>query len=277
MAIPNMIMNTGVEIPQIGFGLWRNTDKQECIDSIKFALDAGYRHIDGAQVYDNEEFLGEAIKNSGMDRSELFITTKIASNPTGINHQSPDKLLPSFEESLKKLQTDYVDLLLLHFPAPETRQAAWPIMEEIKNSGKAKAIGVSNYMVNHLEQLLGECNIKPAINQVELSVVLQMPELVEFCNLHDIIVQAYTPLAEGDFFDDPTLKEVAKKYNKSVPQIMLRWCIDYGVLPLTKSVNKNRIEENIDIFDFQLDSEDMKKLKELDQNYRTNWDPTKVA
>lgn len=275
MDIPSLKMNTGAQIPQIGFGLWRNGDKQECIDSINYALKAGYTHFDDAQVYDNEEYLGEAIKASGVERSTLFITTKIASN-THNNKQSEDKLLPSFEESLQKLQMDYVDLLLLHFPATETRKAAWPIMEKIYESGQAKSIGVSNYTVRHLEELLAECKVTPAVNQVELSVVLQQPELVEYCKAKDIVVEAYTPLAEGDFFDDPTLVEIAKKHNKSVPQIMLRWCIDYGVVALTKSVHKDRIEDNINIFDFELDSGDMAKLKALDQDHRTNWDPTNV-
>jgi methylglyoxal/glyoxal reductase len=276
MNIPNLKMNTGAQMPQIGFGLWRNNNEKECIDSVKFALDAGYRHFDCAQVYDNEEQLGEAIKQSGRNRAELFITTKIASNRNGNSNQPKERLEPSFEESLTKLQMEYVDLLLLHFPLPGLRQKAWPIMEEIYNSGKAKAIGVSNYTVRHLEELLSTCKVKPAVNQVELSVVLQQPELVDYCKANDIIVQAYTPLAEGHFFNDPTLQEIAQKHSKSVPQIMLRWCIDYGVVALTKSVSDERIKQNIDIFDFALDADDMKKLKALDQDHRTNWDPTNV-
>jgi len=276
MTVPNLKLNTGAEIPQIGFGLWRNTKGQECKQSVKHALEAGFRHFDDAQVYDNEEYLGEALKDSDVKREDLFITTKIASN-TFNNKQSKDKLLPSFEKSLQKLQMDYVDLLLLHFPRPETRREAWPIMEEINKSGRAKAIGVSNYTVKHLKELLAECSVRPAVNQVELSVGLQQSELVDYCKAEGIIVEAYTPLAEGYFFKDPTLVEIAKKHGKSVPQIMLRWCIDYGTVPLTKSVHADRIKSNIDIFDFKLDEQDMKKLKTLDQNYRNNWDPTNVA
>jgi methylglyoxal/glyoxal reductase len=275
MAIPSLKMNTGAQIPQIGFGLWRNKDKKDCIDSIKYALAAGYTHFDDAQVYDNEEYLGEALKEADIEREKLFITTKIASN-TFSNKQSKRKLMPSFEESLQKLQMDYVDLLLLHFPRPETRRQAWPIMEDIYKSGRSKAIGVSNYTVRHLKELLSDCQVRPAVNQVELSVVLQQPELVDYCKAEGIIVEAYTPLAEGHFFDDPTLKQIAKKHDKSVPQIMLRWCIDYGVVALTKSVHQDRIKDNIDIFDFKLDQEDMANLKKLDQNHRTNWDPTNV-
>jgi diketogulonate reductase-like aldo/keto reductase len=275
MAVPSLKMNTGAQMPQIGFGLWRNGDKDECVNSVLYALEAGYRHFDDAQVYENEEYLGEAIKKSGYDRSKLFITTKIASN-THNNMQGKENLLSSFEESLQKLQMDYVDLLLLHFPRPETRREAWPIMEEIYTSGKAKSIGVSNYTVHHLEELLKDCKVKPAVNQVELSVVLQQPELVDYCKANDIIVQAYTPLAEGHFFDDQTLKSIAEKHGKSVPQIMLRWCIDSGVVALTKSTHEDRIKQNIDIFDFKLDAEDIAKLKKLDQNHRTNWDPTDI-
>jgi len=272
MAVPNLKLNTGAEIPQIGFGLWRNDNKQECVDSVKFALATGYRHFDDAQAYSNEEYLGEALKGSDFKREDIFITTKIWNA-----NQAADKLKPSFEQSLAKLQMDYVDLLLLHFPVTETRRAAWLLMEQIYESGAAKAIGVSNYMINHLEELLADCKVRPAVNQVELSVVLQQPELVNYCKQQGIIVEAYTPLAEGHFFDDPTLKQIAKKHGKSVPQVMLRWCIDYGVVALTKSTHEDRIKTNIDIFDFALDAQDMRKLKTLDQNYRTNWDPTNVA
>jgi diketogulonate reductase-like aldo/keto reductase len=270
MAVPNLKLNTGASIPQVGFGLWRNRDKHECIDSVNFALAAGYRHFDTAQIYGNEQYLGEAPKDSDVKREELFITTKIwTDNMWG------DDVIPTFEESLKKLQMEYVDLLLLHFPVTELRDTAWRRLEEIHATGKAKAIGVSNYTIKHLEQMK-KCKIQPAVNQVELSVALQQPELVDYCKAEGIVVEAYTPLAEGYFFDEPTLKEIAKKHGKSVPQIMLRWCIDYGTLPLTKSVHADRIKSNIDIFDFKLDEQDMQKLKALDQNHRTNWDPTNV-
>jgi len=271
MKIPELKLNTGAKIPQIGFGLWRNENKKECIDSVHFALKAGYTHFDDAQVYDNEEFLGEALSEADVKREELFITTKI-----WIKNFGSKRTPKSFETSLEKLQMEYVDLLLLHFPVSLLRGKAWKALEEIHTVGQAKAIGVSNYTVRHLEELLADCKIKPAVNQVEMSVVLQQPELVDYCKANSIIVQAYTPLAEGHFFDDPTLKAIAKKHGKSVPQIMLRWCIDYGVVALTKSTHEKRIKDNIDIFDFKLDEDDMKKLKGLDQDHRTNWDPTNV-
>lgn len=271
MNIPDIKLNSGAKIPQIGFGLWRNGDKKECIDSVHFALKAGYTHFDDAQVYGNEEFLGEALKKAGVVRSEVFVTTKI-----WIKNFGTKRTPKSFETSLEKLQMEHVDLLLLHFPVSLLRGKAWKALEEIHATGQAKAIGVSNYTVKHLEELLKQCKIKPAVNQVELSVVLQQPELVDYCKRNGIIVQAYTPLAEGHFFDDPVLKQIAKKHGKSVPQIMLRWCIDYGVVVLTKSVHEKRIKGNINIFDFELDADDMKKMKALDHNHRTNWDPTNV-
>ncbi|MDB5161137.1 MAG: putative reductase [Candidatus Saccharibacteria bacterium] len=271
MKIPELKLNTGAKIPQIGFGLWQNTDEQECKSAVKWALEAGFRHFDTAQIYGNEQFLGDALKESGVPREELFITTKIWND-----NMIGTRLIPSFEESLKKLQMDYVDLLLLHFPVTERRDGAWRKMEQIYSSGKAKAIGVSNYTLKHLKEMPGQFNVTPAANQVEMSVVLQQPELVEYCKANGIVVEAYTPLVEGQFFDDPILKEIAQKHGKSVPQIMLRWCIDYGVVALTKSTHKDRIQQNIDIFDFKLDEEDMKKLKALDKGYRVNWNPTNV-
>lgn len=275
MAVPNLKMNNGQTIPQIGLGLWLVKDEQECAYAVHWALETGYTHFDSAQVYENEQYLGEALKSNAIKRDDLFITTKIASNSNG-NNQQKSKLMPSFEESLKKLQMDYVDLLLLHFPRPETRHDAWPIMEEIYKSGKAKSIGVSNYTVKHLKELLADCKIKPAVNQVELHVFLQQPELVEYCKTNGIIVEAYSPLAHAQKMDHPILDKIAKKYGKTNAQVMLRWCIDYGTVTLPKSTHKERIEENIDIFDFRLTKDDMAELAKLDSNLRTAWDPSDV-
>jgi diketogulonate reductase-like aldo/keto reductase len=183
----------------------------------------------------------------------------------------------AFEASLKNLQMDYVDLLLLHFPVTELRRPAWQRMEEIAAAGKAKSIGVSNYTVKHLEELLRECSVKPAVNQVELHVYLQQPELLEFCAAHDIIVEAYSPLAHGHDIHNPVLEGVAKKHGKTSAQVMLRWCLEKGTVPLPKSVHEERIKENSNVFDFSLDAADMASLAKLDKNYRTAWDPTHVA
>ena len=187
------------------------------------------------------------------------------------------EVIPSFRESLKKLQMDYVDLLLLHFPVTECRDMSWRRLEEIYKAGEAKAIGVSNYTVKHLQQMKAKFTVTPAVNQVEMSIALQQPELVEYCRKEGIIVEAYTPLAEGVFLKNPIIEQIAKKYDKTTAQVMLRWCIDYGVVVLTKSSNKERIKENFDIFDFKLDNSDMSKLRTLDSGFRTNWDPTYIA
>ena len=265
-------LNNGTAIPNIGFGTWRIRDQAECITAVKAALKAGYRHIDTAQIYGNEAFIGKALKNSDVKRSDLFITTKIYND----NMWWTD-LIPSFDQSLKNLKTEYIDLLLLHFPVTELRRPAWRLMEQLTQSGRAKAIGVSNYTIKHLEELLKESSIKPAVNQVELHVYLQQPELVAFCQKHDILVEAYSPLAHGYGLDNPTLIEIGKQYGKSPAQVMIRWCLEQGTVPLPKSALPTHIKENIDVFDFALSKADLQKIRKLEQDYRTCWDPTHVA
>src|SRR3990167_5144211 len=244
MNVPNIKLNNGKKIPQVGLGLWLNQNKDECKKSVKEALEAGYRHFDTAQIYENEEFVGEALKESGVDRKELFITTKIWND--NLWWEGFDE---SFDESLKKLQTDYVDLLLIHFPVTEDRRPAWHKMEEKFKAGKAKSIGVSNYTVTHLEELLRECTVKPAVNQVELHVFLQQPELVQYCRDNGIVVEAYSPLAHGYGINDPVLAQIAKKHDKTSAQIMIRWCIELGLIPLPKSTHPERIQQNFEVFD----------------------------
>lgn len=268
---PTVKLNTGREIPQVGLGLWLNKDEQQCKESVAAALKVGYRHFDTAQIYKNEQFLGAALAESSVNRSELFITTKIWNDNFWW-----DDLLLSLDESLEKLRTDYVDLLLLHFPVTETRGPAWRRMEEACNAGKAKAIGVSNYTVKHLEELLRECSVKPAVNQVELHVFLQQPELIEYCQSNGIVVEAYSPLAHGHGLDDESLLAIAKKHGKTTAQIMLHWCIEQGLVVLPKSTHEKRIKENIELFDFKLDDEDLDRIKKLNKNFRTCWDPTNV-
>ncbi len=272
MVVPSIELNNSIMIPQLGFGTWMIKDEQECIDSVKSALEAGYRHFDTAQIYGNESFVGEALKSSHIERSELFITTKIWNE-----NQFWDDLIPSLEDSLKNLQTEYVDLLLLHFPVTELRRPAWRRMEDLYRQGKAKSIGVSNYTVKHLEELLSECKVKPVVNQVELHVFLQQPELVEFCNKNQIILEAYSPLAHGYKMSDTVIDKIAQKYGKSYTQIMIRWCLEQGFVVLPKSVHANRIKENIAVFDFELDEDDKNNLKNLNEGLRTCWDPTNVA
>ena len=273
--LPALKMNNGQTVPQIGFGMWKILPGFTARKSVGFALEAGYRHFDTAQVYHNEQHLGKAILESGVRRQDVFITTKIASGSI-MHNLSVEKLIPSFQDSLNNLQTDYVDLLLIHFPASDTRRQAWPEVEKIYKSGRAKSIGVSNYTVRHLEELLSQCKIKPAVNQVELHVYLQQPELLDYCQKQGIVVEAYSPLAHGKKMDNPVLEKIAAKHNKSIAQIMIRWCIDVGTIPLPKSTHDYRMKQNIDVFDFKLDTEDLGNIVKLNENLRTCWDPTDV-
>ena len=257
------------QIPRLGLGLWKMKDEQECRQAVAWALELGYRHFDTAQLYGNETYLGATLRESDVPREDVFVTTKIR-----VDNFLPGKLMHSFDKSLENLQTEYVDLLLLHFPVPLLRGKAWRKLEEIHTSGRAKSIGVSNYTVRHLEHLLHECSVRPVVNQIELHVFLQQPDLVKYCQDQGIVVEAYSPLAHANGMDNPVLQEIAKKYGKTPAQIMLRWCIEQGFVAIPKSVHKDRLQQNIDIFDFKLDKDDQTRLKSLDQNLHTAWDPT---
>lgn len=271
MVVPGIELSNGQVIPQVGLGLWKVKDETQFATSFQTALDAGYRHFDTAQIYGNEASLGKAWKNAGVARSELFITTKI-----WLKHFGPRHLRASFEKSLVALQTDYVDLLLLHFPVTVLRRRAWQTLEELQATGRVKNIGVSNYTVKHLEDMERYAKIVPAVNQVELHVFLQQPELVRYCREKGIVIEAYSPLAHGKIMDDPIVRSIADKHYKSYAQVMLRWCIQQGAVVLPKSVTPERVAENIAVFDFELDEEDMSQLASLDRDMRTCWDPSHV-
>lgn len=271
MSIPEMQLCDGHKISQVGLGTWGIKKADDFQAAFEAAITAGYRHFDTAQAYNNEQVLGRAIANSKLKREELFITTKI-----DVRNFAKGRLRKSFVRSLESLQTDYVDLLLLHFPVTKLRQSAWMELEKIHAEGKARSIGVSNYTIKHLEQMREYAKVTPAVNQVELHVFLQQPELLEYCRTHDIVVEAYSPLAHGKVFHEPFLNELAKKYNKSPAQIMLRWCVQQGLVVLPKSKTPERIKQNIKIFDFELFPSDMEKLKDLNTNFRTCWNPTLV-
>lgn len=271
MNVPDIKLPDGREIPQVGLGLWKVKDEAEFNTSFDAAVAAGYTHFDSAQVYGNEAFLGSAWRRHNLKREDIFLTTKIRLETITIGRSAQ-----SFEKSLVNLQTDYVDLILLHFPSLVGRKKAWLELEKIKADGRAKSIGVSNYTIKHLEEMKLYATEMPVVNQVELHVFLQQPELLEYCGEHGIIVEAYSPLAHGKKMDDPTLVAIAQKHHKSYAQIMLRWCVDKGLVVLPKSVTPERVQQNINIFDFQLDEEDMNRLAALDQGLRTCWDPTHV-
>lgn len=267
----NKTLNTGAPIPQVGLGLWKMKDKEQFLLAFRAAIDAGYRHFDTAQVYGNEAYLGEAWRASGIPREELFITTKIAVTHFGEKHTKA-----SFADSLKNLQTDYADLLLLHFPVTLLRKNSWKALEDIYHAGQAKAIGVSNYTIKHLEELKTYASVMPAVNQVELHIFLQQPELVDYCRNNGIIVEAYSPLAHGKRMDDIEVQAIADRHGKTYAQIMLRWCVENGLVVLPKSVSPERIRENMDVYSFELYLDDLQTLTALDRDLRTCWDPTHI-
>jgi diketogulonate reductase-like aldo/keto reductase len=271
MKVPSLKLADKHEIPQVALGLWKNKDAGEFATAFEAAIAAGYRHFDSAQAYDNEQFLGEAWKKSGLKREELFITTKIA-----VPHFGHRRAKQTFAESLEKLQTNYVNLLLLHFPVPVLRQKSWQALEEIRAAGGAKSIGVSNYTIRHLEEMKDYAKVMPVVNQVELHVFLQQPELVKYCQDNNILVEAYSPLAHAKATDNQVVSDIAKKHGKTYAQIMLRWLVEQDLVVLPKSVTPSRIQENIDIFDFKLDDADRQALAAQDQDLRTCWSPVHV-
>lgn len=271
MNLPVLSLPDGQKIPQIGLGLWQVNDAGEFDRAVEVAVQAGYRHFDTAQAYGNEQMLGDAWKREGLKRRDIFITTKIAVANFGYQ-----KAKSSFEDSLKNLQTEYVDLLLLHFPVTLLRKKAWQALEEIQAAGGAKSIGVSNYTIHHLEEMKGYAKVWPAVNQVELHVFLQQPELVAYCREHNILIEAYSPLAHGHGMDNEVLAKLAKKHNKSPAQIMLRWLVEQSMVVIAKSVTPSRIRANIELFDFQLDPDDNRAIAALDRNLRTCWSPVHV-
>lgn len=260
-------LSNNVTIPELGFGTWQTPDGDVAVASVKKALEVGYRHIDTAQGYKNEASVGQAIKESGIPREELFLTKKL----WNANH-SYDLVMSSFEESLEKLQTDYIDLFLIHWPNPvafrdnwQTANAeTWRAFEELYQAGKIKAIGVSNFLPHHFEELKKTATIFPMVNQIFLAPGELQEEVVTYSQEHDVLLEAYSPLGTGKIFDVPEMKTLAEKHQKSIAQVALRWSLQHGFLPLPKSVTPSRIEENIHVFDFELSEEDMKTIDQLD-------------
>ncbi|MCP4136271.1 MAG: aldo/keto reductase [bacterium] len=263
-----LILNNGNEIPPIGLGTY-NAKGREVQHAVEYAIQAGYRLIDTATFYENEKEIGRAIQKNGIKRSELFITSKIWKTDQGT-----EKPLKAIDTTLDLLQTDYLDLYLIHWPYAETRLQTWTAFEKILASGKAKSIGVSNYTIQHLEELQSVSGIVPVVNQVEFHPFQFERELLEYCNAKNIIVEAHTPLIRCRKNNIPLLQTLQNKYQKSPAQVLLRWCLQHGTLPLPKSSNKERIKENLDVFDFNIKQEDMRLLDTINEEYRVVlWDP----
>ncbi len=253
-------LNNGLKMPWLGFGVYQIEDGAQVEEAVGTALKNGYRSIDTASVYGNEKGVGTAIKQSGIPREEIFLTTKVWNDA-----QRERRTLAAFEESLDRLQTGYVDLYLVHWPVKGFYLDTWKEMQEIYQSGRAKAIGVSNFLVHHLEDLLSKTDVVPSVNQVEFHPYLVQPDLLNYCNKHHIKMQAWSPLMQGEIVNVPAIVEMAEKYGRTPAQIVLRWDLQHGVVTIPKSANPKRIVENAQIFDFELTSADMEKLDALDK------------
>jgi len=271
VAIPDLLLNNGQRIPQFGFGVFQ-VEPADTVEATARALDAGYRHIDTAQMYGNEREVGEAIAKSGVDRSDIYVTSKLDNG-----FHRPDDARRAFDGTLEALASEYVDLFLIHWPLP-TRYggdfvSTWRTLEEFYRDGRARSIGVSNFQPHHLRRLHEETEVVPVVNQIEVHPYLTQPEVRAFCAEHQIAVEAWSPIAQGLVLNDPTMTALAEKYGKSPAQVVLRWHIERGDIVFPKSVTPVRIVENIDIFDFELDGDDVEAISALNRNQRTGPDP----
>ncbi|QGQ46059.1 aldo/keto reductase [Metabacillus sediminilitoris] len=266
-------LHNGIKMPWFGLGVFKVEEGSEVVNSVKAAIDAGYRSIDTAAIYGNEEGVGKAIAESNVPREELFITTKVWNSAQGY-----ESTLLAFEESMKKLGLEYLDLYLIHWPVPKLNKykETWRALEKLYKDGRIRAIGVSNFKEYHLKDLLETCEIKPMVNQVEYHPRLTQTSLHEFCKQNEIQLEAWSPLMQGGLFEEPTLNEIANKYNKSVAQIILRWDLQNEVVTIPKSIKPHRIQENADIFDFEISEEDMNKISSLNQDQRVGSDPDEM-
>ncbi|WP_337019943.1 aldo/keto reductase [Oceanobacillus massiliensis] len=266
-------LNNGISMPQLGYGVWK-VPNEEVISPLKTAIEVGYRSIDTAKIYGNEVGVGTAISESNVPREDLFITTKVWNSDQGY-----ENTLKAFDESLEKLGLDYVDLYLIHWPTPQFDQyvETYKALEKLYNDGRVKAIGVCNFDIEHLERILDECDVVPAINQVECHPYLQQVELREFCKKHNILVEAYSPLMNGtDVLENEVIKELAEQKGRTPAQVILRWHLESGMVVIPKSVTPSRIESNFNLFDFELSKEDMDKIAKLDRNIRNGSVPSEM-
>ncbi|MGN8645929.1 aldo/keto reductase [Gracilibacillus sp. HCP3S3_G5_1] len=263
-------LHNGVKMPWFGLGVFKVEEGEEVYNSVKWALEHGYKSIDTAAIYGNEEGVGKAIKDSGIPREELFITSKLWNADQGY-----EETLQAYETSLNKLGLEYLDLYLIHWPVPSQNKykESWKAMEKLYKDGKIRAIGVSNFKEHHLEDLMKDAEITPMVNQVEYHPHLQQRSLHEFCKQHNIQLEAWSPLKQGQLLDDPTLTKIAKRHGKSTAQVILRWDLQQEVVTIPKSVKQHRIQDNADIFDFELTEEEMTLIHDMNKDERVGADP----
>jgi 2,5-diketo-D-gluconate reductase A len=261
--VPTIDLNDGHAIPQLGFGVFQIPPK-DTAQAVSVALDTGYRHIDTAQMYGNEQGVGEAVRDSGLDRADVFITSKLNNG-----FHRPDEARRAFAQTLDELGTEYVDLFLIHWPLPTLYDgdyvSTWKTLEEFRQDGRARSIGVSNFQVAHLERLAAECEVVPAVNQIELHPYFGNSEVDAYGRAHGIATEGWAPIAQGKVLDDPVLNEIGDRLGKSPAQVALRWHIERGNIVFPKSTTPARIKENFDLFDFQLEPGDVEKIDALDR------------
>ncbi|MFG1734506.1 aldo/keto reductase [Paenibacillus sp. 843] len=263
-------LNDGVKMPWLGLGVWKTKEGEEVIQSVKSAIAAGYRSIDTAAIYGNEEGVGQAIRESGVSRDELFITTKVWNDDQGY-----EKTLQAFKTSRKKLGLDIVDLYLVHWPGKDKYLDTWKALIHLQKEGLVRSIGVSNFQIRHLQHIIEETGVVPVVNQVELHPLLSQKELLGYARENRIVLEAWSPLMQGNL-DQPVLAQIAEKYGKTTAQVILRWDIQNGVIVIPKSIKEHRIRENAGIFDFELSAEDMAAIDGLNQNKRFGSNPDEV-
>jgi diketogulonate reductase-like aldo/keto reductase len=261
-------LNNGIQMPQIGFGVFQITPGKKTYDAVRTALKLGYRGVDTAAAYGNEEDVGRGIRDSGFEPSEIFVTTKLWTTNHGY-----EKTLRAFEESRTKLNLDTIDLYLIHWPAKANFGETWKAMEELYQDGKVRAIGVSNFLIHHLETLLKTATITPAVNQIEFHPFNVQAELLEFCMKAKIQVEAWSPLGRGRFFDHPLIADIAKNHGRSPAQVLIRWDLQHQVVTIPRSTLEAHIRENSEVFDFELSEEEMSRLDSLDEGKRIGPDP----
>jgi methylglyoxal/glyoxal reductase len=265
-------LNDGNRMPWVGLGAYRIAAGKPCVQAVRRALSVGYRHIDTAALYGNEEDVGRAVRESGVPRDEVFVVTKLWNSDQGYA-----SAIAACNESLAKLKLGYIDLYLIHWPEPRKRLDSWRALVELRKQGKCRSIGVSNYTIAHLKELMAHSDVVPSVNQVEFSPFLFQRELLDFCRSHDIQLEAYCPLTRGQKLPDPVVRAVAGRHRKTPAQVLLRWALQHEVVVIPKSAHTSRIEENAALFDFTLEKRDMDALDALHVNFRACWDPTRVA
>ncbi len=262
------VLCNGVAMPWLGFGTFQIPDGREAESAVRYAIETGYRSVDTASVYGNEKSVGQALRASGLPREDIFITTKVWNADQGFH-----RALDAFETSRQRLALDVIDLYLVHWPVAGKYKETWKALEQQYAEKKVRAIGVSNFMIHHLKDLLSDCKVTPMVNQIEFHPYLLQPELLDFCREHHIRIEAWSPLTRGRIFNEPALKRVSEKHHKTPAQVLLRWDLQHGVITIPKSARRERIAENAAIFDFTLDPDDMAALTAMNRGERFGPDP----